>query len=338
MGLVPVSKPETYRPDKVSDMFKGIMDRAWFTNNGPLVRKFESHVEKFIDVDHFVAMSNGTSALEAAISAVFPPRSLIAIPSFTFVAVASAVVRCGHRPYFVDVREDNWTMDYDKVPIVRVAGVVVPNTFGIMPDERFGKTKIPVVLDNAEGFGSTSEVFADLDVYSFHATKVVSCGEGGGIACRLRSDARMLSQWRDFGFDGTGDVSSIGTNAKMSEFHAALGLESLKTFKRRILVRRELLKRYRLNLPGFIGTQRGPSYNCIIKTINRDKVALALRNAGYDSRYYFYPIHRMKFYSGDRRGDLSVTENLGDQCLALPLHADLMEEQVEEICRIIKGV
>lgn len=336
MALIPVSKPKTYTMLRLAVALGSIMENGWFTNNGPLLRRFEGRVREELDVPYFVAMSNGTLALEAAIALSFSPGSVIAVPSFTFVAVASAVVRCGCTPLFVDIEPRNWTMDYDKLKrnFAHIAGVLVPSVFGVLPDDRFSNLVIPVVLDNAEGFCNMEGVFGALDVYSFHATKVVNSGEGGGIVCRDKEDSIALSRWRDFGFDGTDSTDRVGTNAKMSEFHAALGLMSLEDFEWQMEQRYRLLAIYRAELEGVATFQEAPAYNCVALFENRDKVEQALLENGVDSRRYFFPIHKMRPYRSDV--ELPVTDHVAERALALPLWGGLPERTVVQICEIVK--
>jgi len=338
--MIPVSKPGTFTPSQMQSAFRPIMDRAWFTNDGPCVREFEEKVEDFLGLPHFVAVANGTLALEAAISAMFPMGSRVAIPSFTFVAVASALVRCGCRPVFVDIDPETWTMDYDEFASkTNLGGFVVPTVFGVLPDYRFGETQIPGILDNAEGFGKVTHLFCTADVYSFHATKVVSSGEGGGVACE-EPLAGHIRRWRNFGFDGSDPAPDmVGTNAKMSEFHAALGLLSLGRYKYQVRERAFLMDVYRDELGERVQFQRGwDPYNCTILVDNKEKVASWLRQFGVDTRPYFYPIHKMPAYQEFVDGPLPVTESVASRSLTLPLWAGLPAETVRKICRQVRMV
>jgi dTDP-4-amino-4,6-dideoxygalactose transaminase len=339
--MIPVSRPTTYNMDAISYECGPIMDSAWFTNDGPLVRRFEEELSIYLQVPQFVAMSSGTLALEAAVSVVFPKGATVAIPSYTFVAVASSLVRCGLRPYFVDIDLGTWTMDFDQCTnaMVRSAGFLVPTVFGVLPDERFKTSGLLGILDNAEGFGKVKGLFGLVDVYSFHATKVMTSGEGGGIACNSGYIWESLRAWRNFGFDGLFPAPEIvGTNAKMSEFHAAIGGLSWGQLEHQLSERNRLLGIYREELMGAVQFQDGEPYNCVVLVENRDKIAAFLAEHGIDSRPYFYPIHLMPAYRHFVRGgqDLPVTEYVAARALALPLWAGLMDEQVRHICQVIK--
>jgi len=313
------------------------MQRGILTNNGPIVSEFERSISETVHAP-FVAMANGTLALEAALSVLFPRPVPIGIPSFTFVAVASSVVRCGHTPVFIDIDMDTWTMDPDLAArkMAHVAGFIVANTFGVQPHEFFSGGMI-TIYDNAEGFGTTDRRFGTMDTYSFHATKVVNSCEGGGVVCASQEDAVELRKWRNFGLDGvTGDADMVGSNAKMSEIHAAFGLQSLRDADRQVNARHDLLGMYKERLEGYVVFQSGNPLNCVVLVDDRSAVEKALDDAGIDTRAYFFPIHKMKPYARYTTEHLPVTDYISSRSLALPLWAGMTADTVECICDIIR--
>ena len=343
MGLIPVSKPRVHNMLRLATVFDSIMARAWLTNDGPTVRALEEQVAARLGVQHFVAMANGTLALEASVRVLFKPGSVVAIPSFTFVAVASALVNAGCHLRFIDIDPNTWTAHWchAKTMLARIAGFMVPNTFGIAPNHKFSVLGIPVIYDNAEGFGTHRGMWGGLDAYSFHATKVVNAAEGGGVATNDDGVATLLRQWRNFGFDNQtpgGVAVTLGTNAKMSELHAAWGLLSLGDEYIEKKARQELLDVYRTNLHGVVRFQQGQPLQCVVLVENRDKVALALKAEGIDSRPYFYPIHRMPPFQKYAEPDmpLAATDYVAARALALPLWSGLRVQDVERICKIVR--
>jgi dTDP-4-amino-4,6-dideoxygalactose transaminase len=338
--MIPVSRPVAYNSQELDRMFSPIMQSAWYTNNGQCVKDLECKLTHRLGVPYFVAMSNGTAALEASISFLFKKGSVIAIPSFTFVAVATAVVRSGCTPLFIDIDPNTWTMSYDDYVTAcqrnRVDGTVIVNCFGVLPDRRFTTIAVPLVYDNAEGFGVHEGLFGDVDVYSFHATKIVHGAEGGGVACK-HDDARWFMDWRNFGFDSTGRISCIGTNAKMSEFHAELVIASLRNENQGVYERRKLLGLYKSRLEGAVQFQTGVPYNCVILTNRRDDLMSTLTANNIDSRPYFYPIHKMPPFKNQSR-QLPVTEEVSGKALALPLWAGLPPAMVDHICDVVLEV
>ena len=338
MVRVPVSRPRSFGTGRFAAAMYMPMASGWFTNNGPSARLFEATVEGRLGVPNFVAMANGTLALEAAVSRLFKPGDRIAIPSYTFVSVASAVVRCGCRPVFIDIEPHRWTMSHVDLMdrINSVDGVIVANVFGVSPDRAIFDLAeaMPVIYDNAEGFGAHTGILGTVDCYSFHATKIVNSGEGGGVAC---GDREWFDHWRNIGLDGvTYDASCVGTNAKMSEFHAVLGLLSLTQEKDEIQERSRLLATYYAELHDVARFQAGSPYNCVVLLDDRDSVAERLDEAGIDTRIYFYPIHHMSPYRQYTDRELPVTDSVAGQCLALPLWAGLGTDTVLRICQVVK--
>ncbi|NIQ88681.1 MAG: hypothetical protein GWN93_06200 [Deltaproteobacteria bacterium] len=332
-----MTRPRTYSARHLSKMFNTIMESAWYTNNGRHVRQLELNLQGRLRVPYFVALSSGTAALEAAVSMLFTEGTVIAIPSFTFVAVASAVVRGGCKPLFVDIDLNTWTMSYDAFKEVKhkVGGVIVANTFGISPDRRFTKVNVPFVYDNAHGYGVHDGIFGDVDVYSFHATKAIGGAEGGGVACATSEQQVYLSRWRDFGHDGTGGTSCIGTNAKMSEFHAVLISGSMMNEGFELSSRYRLLDRYKGKLDGSVRFQVGQPRNCVFLVSNRDSLASELTVHGYDNRPYFYPIHKMHPYWTP--AELPVTEYVSDRAIAVPLWGGMGNDVVDGVCEVVLG-
>ena len=332
--IVPVTRPRTYSPAQIGRLLSGVMRSGMYTNNGRHVRALEETLRSRLKVPNFIAMSSGTAALEAAVAALIEPDTVVAIPSFTFVAVASAVVRNRCKPIFIDIDPNTWTMSYDRFNAAehKVGGVIVPNAFGVTPDKRFLTTRVPFIYDNAHGFGTHEGIFGDVDVYSLHATKFVGGAEGGGVAC-TDGCAEFLSRWRNFGYDGSGGTSCVGTNAKMSEFHAILASASLVNEGCEIAGRRRLYDRYKEKLDGYVQFQVGSPTSCVILVKNRDRLVSDLAIHGYDSRPYFYPIHKMHPYWTPH--DLPHTEWVSDRAIAIPLWADMGDDVVDGVCEVI---
>src|SRR5580700_10573922 len=228
-------------PDKqaILDRISGALEAGWLTNGGPLVAEFERRVASEAGVKHCIATCNGTAALELAVRALGLVGEVI-VPAYTFVATAHALAWHGLRPVFCDVDPATHTLDPDKV--VRTIG---PRTAAIVGVHLWGGScdvdalaviarqhKIPILFDAAHAFGSTYRDrliggFGACETFSFHATKFVHCGEGGAVATNDDRLAERLRLLRNFGFAGYDRVTSLGTNAKLSELAAAMGLASL---------------------------------------------------------------------------------------------------------------
>jgi len=225
---------------RLFDRLGAALDRRWLTNNGPLVQEFEARVAALAGVPHAVAMCNATVALQVLLRALDLSGEVI-LPSFTFVATAHAVVWEGLTPIFADV--DPVTHNLDPA---RVEALITPQTSAILGvhlwgrpcavdalTELAGRHRVRLVFDAAHAFGCTSRgrplgSFGDAEVYSFHATKAVHAVEGGAVVTANAALAERLRKMRNFGFAGFDHVVSLGTNAKMHEFSAGVGLCSLE--------------------------------------------------------------------------------------------------------------
>jgi len=260
---IPLLVPDLPSPQALMPYLQRMHEAQLYSNFGPLVRELENRLaQRFAQHAPVpVALStvaNATLGLELVLTALsLPPQSRILLPSLTFVATATAVLRAGHIPVLADVDIDTWLLTPDiarrAVREVRVDAVMPVAAFGA-PQAMAGwhafeqETGIPVVVDAAGAFGSQwLEAPTGTAVFSLHATKSLPAGEGGFV---VSSDAALVARVRqlsNFGINlepgsamPVGTLASIGSNAKMSEYHAAVGLASLDVWDARAAVRRAL--------------------------------------------------------------------------------------------------
>jgi dTDP-4-amino-4,6-dideoxygalactose transaminase len=354
-------------PDKraILDRVASVLDSGWLTNGGPLVRDFERRLAEECGVKHCIATSNGTVALELAIRSLDLAGEVI-VPAFTFIATAHALAWHGLRPIFCDVDPATHTLDPRQVEQLigpRTAAVLGVHLWGhaCQIDELAAITDahgIPILFDAAHALGCTYRgrpigAFGACETFSFHATKFVHCGEGGAVATnddRLAERVRLL---RNFGFAGYDRVTSIGTNAKLSELAAAVGLTSLDHAATIVAVNRQNLDGYRRclrSLPGLRllpldAEEKSNDQYVVIEVdatetgLSRDELVAVLSAENVLARRYFYPgCHRMEPYASDsrsRRTSLPVTERLAESVLALPTGLQLNEQAIVRIGEIL---
>ncbi len=354
-------------PDKqaILERIAGALDAGWLTNGGPLVSEFEHRLAEEAGVKHCIATSNGTAALELAIRALGLVGDVI-VPAYTFIATAHALAWHGLRPVFCDVDPATHTLD----PL-QVARTIGPQTAAILGVHLWGRAcdiasltsiarehKIPLLFDAAHAFGCTYQGrpiggFGACETFSFHATKFVQCGEGGAVATNDDHLAERIRLRRNFGFAGYDRVSSIGTNAKMSELAAAVGLTSLDNMGTIVAVNRQNYGAYRRRLRSLPGLRllshdahEQSNYQYIVVEVDprqtglsRDDLVHVLAAENVLARRYFYPgCHRMEPYCSDPGTAgcvLPVTENLADRILALPTGMQLDESDVSRIVAIL---
>ncbi|HEV8000757.1 MAG TPA: aminotransferase class I/II-fold pyridoxal phosphate-dependent enzyme [Planctomycetaceae bacterium] len=354
-------------PDKhaILERIAGALDAGWLTNGGPLVSELEHRLAQEAGVKHCVATSNGTAALELAIRALGLVGEVL-VPAFTFIATAHALAWHGLRPVFCDVDPATHTLDPQDV-----ARKIRPQTSAILGVHLWGRVcdiasltaiaqehKIPLLFDAAHAFGCTYHGrpiggFGACETFSFHATKFVHCGEGGAVATNDDRLAERIRLRRNFGFSGYDRVSSIGTNAKMSELAAAVGLTSLDNLGTIVAVNRQNYDAYRRRLRSLPGLQllshdahEQSNYQYIVLEVDprqtglsRDELVQVLVAENVLARRYFYPgCHRMEPYCSDPATvtcTLPVTESLADRVLALPTGMQLDESDVSRIVVIL---
>lgn len=361
-----VGRPNIGSRENLLKRINDILDRRWLTNNGVYVQEFEKRVAQRIGVKHCIAMCSGTTALEIAIRALEMQGEVI-VPSMTFVATAHALQWQGIAPVFCDVDPQTYTLD----PL-QVESLVTSRTRGIIGVHLWSrpcdtgrltaiaqKHRLPLLFDAAHAFGCSHQGrsignFGDAEVFSFHATKILTALEGGGIATNSDALAEKMRLMRNFGFAGYDDVIYVGTNGKMDEMSAAMGLTSLEQFEEFLSRNQQNYRQYRQALASVPGVrllnfneQEHCNYQYIVIEIEESKAGIS-RDLLKDilwaerilARRYFYPgCHRMEPYrtlfpEAGRR--LPVTERLVERVLVLPTGAAVTAEHIQTVCDIIQ--
>ncbi|CAH2031349.1 DegT/DnrJ/EryC1/StrS family aminotransferase [Trichlorobacter ammonificans] len=349
--------------ERIDDM----LNRRWLSNNGPYVQEFEQRVAEMIGVRHCIAMCNGTIALEIAIRALELKGEVI-LPSFTFVATAHALQWQEITPVFCDVDPATHTIDpacIEKMITPRTTGIIGVHVWGrpcaIEALEQIaGKHRLKLLFDAAHGFGCSRGgrmlgSFGNAEVFSFHPTKFFNTGEGGAIATNDDALAQKIRLMKNFGFSGKhDDVIYVGTNGKMSELSALTGLTNLESIAQFIAVNCENYETYREELAGLPGIslisydqQEKCNYQYVVLEIDeqvtgigRDRLVEILRAENVLARRYFYPgCHRMEPYRSYFPNAgllLPHTERLTTRVLSLPTGTAVSQEDIREICRIIR--
>ena len=360
--LTTVGRPNLPDRDVFFARIAQMYENRQFTNNGPMVREFESLVAKVSSSNHCVAICNATLGLELTVHALGLTGDII-VPSFTFVASVHALQRVGVRPVFCDVDPRTHCLDP-----ARVEELITPETSAILGVALWGnydgesalrsiadKHGLKFILDSAHAIGCARENggtkrLCDAEVLSFHATKCIQALEGGAV---LTDDGNLAEKLRflvNFGFSGEDQVEDVGTNAKMNEAEAAMGLSSLDRMAEIFAHNAEILSRYCVGLtdvPGLCAHKRMSSaphnHQYVVVEVeeqvfglSRDELVAALRFENVLARRYFYPgVHRMRPYA-ERYPDVSkrlpVTEALAEKVMVLPSGTAMSPDDVERLC------
>ena len=340
---------------------RDLWNSHWLTNNGEKHNRLQGALCDYLHAPHVELFTNGHLSLEAVLKALKLQGEVITTP-FTFASTTHAIVRCGLTPVFCDVKSDG-TLDADLLE-----GLITEKTCAIVPVHVYGHLcdvdkiqqvadahGLPVIYDAAHAFGVVrngvpAAAFGLASMYSFHATKVFHTIEGGAIATQSDALAEALRLERNFGITGPEDVVSVGGNAKMNEFAAAMGLCNLRHLEEEIAKRKTAVMQYRKRLSGVEGIYLIPSQKGVVSNYayfpavfegykqNRVEVFLKLQENGITARKYFAPLTSdFSCYKDLEKGETPVAKAVAENVLCLPLYADLSIEDVNRICDIILG-
>ena len=350
--------------ERIDDMF----DRHWLTNNGPFVQEFEQKLAEYLNVKHCIAMCNATVGLEISARSLGLTGEVI-IPSFTFVATAHALQWQEITPVFCDIDPHTHNLNPEKIE-----QLITPRTSGILGVHVWGracdveqlaaiakKHHLRLMFDAAHAFGSTHKGkklggFGDLEVFSFHATKFFNSFEGGMVATNNDELAETIRGMRNFGFAGIDNVINVGTNGKMSEVSAAMGLTTLESLDEFIEINHKNYLAYRegfKNIPGIqmveYDEKEQNNYQYIVieidelkAGISRDLILRILHAENIRARRYFYPgCHQMEPYRSYFPNSgllLPETEKLTRKVLQLPTGTAINEKEIYKICDLVQFV
>jgi dTDP-4-amino-4,6-dideoxygalactose transaminase len=360
-----VGRPNIGNRERLLTRFNDILDRRWLTNNGFYVQEFERNLAAIVGVKHCIVMCNATVALEIAIRALGLKGEVI-VPSFTFIATAHVLQWQNLTPVFCDVDSQTHNLDPS-----RIEELITPRTTGIVGVHLWGRAcnvealaeiaarrKLKLLFDAAHALGSSAHGqmvggFGQAEVFSFHATKFCNSFEGGAVTTNNDDLAARLRLLKNFGFSGYDQVVTVGTNGKMSEISAAMGLTSLESLGDFIAVNRGHYQHYGAAVQGLPGVKllaynesERSNFQYIVleldesvSRISRDQLLELLWAENVIARRYFYPgCHRMEPYRSiyPQAGQmLPVTEGLAKRVMQLPTGTSVDSEQITAICQLV---
>lgn len=363
-----VGRPNLGSREAFQARMNDIFDRGWLTNNGTYVREFEQKVAQRLGVRHCIAMCNGTVALEIAVRALGMTGEVI-VPSFTFVATAHCLQWQEITPVFCDVDPMSHSIDPAKIE-----QLITPKTTGIIAVHLWGipcnvealqkiaeRHHLKLLFDASHAMGVSYGGkmignFGDAEVFSFHATKFVNCFEGGAICTNDDEMAEKVRLMKNFGFSGLDNVIYLGTNGKMSEASAAMGLTSLESSEEFIQQNKRNYDTYRAGIDPILGLRQLRfdeaelnNYQYIVVEVdaetygvNRDTLIKILHAENVRARRYFYPgVHRMEPYRSFYPNSgllLPATEELVARSICLPTGTAVSSEQVGQITSLLDWI
>ncbi len=342
-----------------------IWESRWVTNNGPILRRFTQELCNFFETGNVCLFNNGTLALQIALKGMGLSGEVITTP-FTFVATTHALVWNGIRPVFVDIEPEYYTIDPEKVE-----AAITPRTTAILAVHVYGHPckmnvlgniakhhKLKLIYDAAHAFGievggKSIGRSGDLSMFSFHATKLFHSIEGGLLIFPEAGLKSIFDYLKNFGFKNEVEVVMTGTNAKMNEMQALMGILVLKYLEKIIQKRAKVTDLYRRRLKEVPGIHLVPSlppdikYNYAYMPIevnekefgmSRDALYEKLKHYNVHTRRYFYPLvcDYACYRNLSWKDPLIIARQVANRILTLPIYDTLNLSDVEAICEIIQ--
>lgn len=370
---MPYLIPDMPSAEEVLPFLREIDGNRWYSNFGPLVLRLNDQIKAnhFAGEDvHTLLCSTGTAALELGLACLgLKPGARVLVPAFTFPASANAIQNCGFEPVFCDVDEHSWVM----TPEIAFEALLRTRIDAVMPVAALGRplpasqwdrfceeTGLPVLIDAAPALGNQRVGKHLVVAYSMHATKAFGIGEGGVLAC---ANAELIARARricSFGMDAVGQVVMQGTNCKLSEYHAAVGLAQMQRWPARQLKRARIETAYQAHMQlhtelwvtqSFVDH---PPENDVLVALparnNRSTMPVRLRNRvgmdvrdvqnqlaerGIGTRLWYNPgLHRHPNWMGYRQvyrmgeRSLATVDALNNRLIGLPFHNFLSPEDI----------
>lgn len=361
-----VGRPNIGDIQRLRGLFDDILESRWLTNGGKYVQEFQRRIQDSLGVKHCIPMCNATVALEIAIRACGLSGEVI-VPSMTFIATAHALQWQEITPVFCDIDPRTYNIDP-----ARIEELVTPRTTGIIGVHLFGRPcnieglqdlasrrNLRLLFDSAHAFGCTYAGqaigrFGNAEVFSFHATKFMNSFEGGAVVTNDDDLAKKIRLMKNFGFTGYDRVEYIGTNGKMTEICAAMGIVSLESCDQFIRTNKQNYLDYAQGLesvPGlklmtYEGTERFNYQYIIVEVddertgITRDQLVEVLQGENVMARRYFYPgCHRMEPYRSyfpHAHLLLPQTERVCHRVLALPTGTAVSQQEILQMCSLLQ--
>lgn len=363
--LIAVTRSSMPSFEEYCEEIKKLWDNRWLSNRGCIHKEFEQMLQDKLGTPYVFLYANGHVALEVGIDALQLPKGgeVITTP-YTHCSTTHSIVRNGLVPVFCDINDVDYTIDVNQIEkyiTPKTVAIMATHVYGVMCDveaiDKIAKKhNLKVIYDAAHAFGVTKDgksvaQWGDMAMFSCHATKVFHTIEGGITVFKDKAPYDIINSLVNFGFDGPEEVQFISTNARMNEYEAAMGICNLRHFEEEVAKRAKAYNKYKEllgNVPGihFIPDQPGVTKNYAYMPIffdgykyTRDEIQAKLQEDNILARKYFYPIiPELACYKSQpqyARKEFPISKHAADTVLAMPMYADLTEEDVERICKIV---
>lgn len=361
MGRINVTRSSMPSFEEYIETLRPVWESRWLSNRGAASIEFEEGLKKYLGCENVWLFANGHVAMEVALQALDMKGEVITTP-YTHISTTNAIVRNGLTPVFVDVKEDNYTINPELIEAAvteNTVAIVATHVYGFLCDVEAieaiaRKHGLKVVYDAAHAFGVTlngvsAANFGDAAMFSTHATKVFHTIEGGLVTYKDAELFKAMQHIVNFGFTSQEEAMYVGTNARMNEFEAVMGICNLRHIDEEIAKRKLVGDRMTERLSGVKGIklikpQEGLVWNYAYYPVmfdgykeSRDEIKAKLEKEDIFARKYFYPItNRFACYMEQYGNvDVPVAAHAADSVLTLPMYADMTVEDADRICNVI---
>lgn len=360
---IPLIKP--FINQEIKNKVLEVLDSGYLTE-GPVTREFENKLKVYLGCGHLHAVTSATTGLEVALRALgIGPGDEVIVPDYTYPATASVIAIVGAKAIIVDVSKEDMLLNFDALEAAineKTKAIIPVSLFGAPLDyEKLNvikeKHKLYIVEDAACSIGAVYKGIkvgnqADITVFSLHPRKFITTGEGGIVTTNNKKWGDWINSYKHFGMDMTGSnregiqFKIIGTNYKLTNIQAAVGLGQLENIDELLNKRILLANNYKklisyqenIHLPQVLN----PKQNCqhsfqtyVVYVDNRDKVMRKMRAKGIEVQIGSYSLHMHNAFNNNSNveiiGGLTNSKWCYDHALALPLYYDLKFEQQESI-------
>lgn len=358
---IPVTRSSMPPFQEYVETIREMWDSRWLSNRGAIHRRFEEDLKAYMGVPNVALFANGHVALEVALQTLNLSGEVITTP-FTHVSTSHSIIRNGLTPIFCDILPEDLTIDPEKIEALiteKTCAIVATHVYGYLCHvfeikAIAQKYNLKVVYDAAHAFGETLNGvgignYGDAAMFSTHATKVFHTIEGGIVTYKSPETFSAIDYITNFGFTGNDTIGYIGTNARMNEFEAAMGICNLRYIDQEIAKRKKVYDRYAERLSGVPGIkliqpQADVVYNYAYYPVvfdgykyDRERCLTLLADHGITARRYFYPaVNQAECYKGKYDSQKTpIAQFYAAHVLTLPLYADMTPEDADRVCDVI---
>lgn len=359
MNRIPLIKP--YLDNDIKNKVLEVLESGYLTE-GPVTKEFEEIFKSYIGSNHAIAVSNCTTGLEMALRVLkIGQGDEVIVPDYTYPATASVVPIVGAKAVIVDINKDTMLINYDEIE-----NAITAKTKAIIPVSAFGnpldydrlnhikeKYGVYIIEDAAPSVGSefkNTKVgnLADISVFSFHPRKFITTGEGGMITTNNKQWAEWMVSYKHFGMNTSNSRENIqfeiiGTNYKLSNILAAIGLEQMKKIDRLLDNRKKLVNNYKkliqniksIKLPATTQSGNHSYQSFCIYIDQRDRILNEMRNNNIEVQIGTFALHQHNAFNNNNlitlKGPYNGSKYAYYHCLTLPLYDSLNFKQQEYI-------